>query len=106
MAGDVIDSILRDLRFSDPEAWEERGLNPSQESVVNLMQTAASRFLLELKQLWPVSEEPVSPDIHARVQSLVEGLPWDDLDTEEREFLADVLAPAIQGLGLNPWAMF
>ena len=37
---------------------------------------------------------------------LVDNLPWYDLDTEEKEFLADVLAPAIESLGMNPWLIF
>lgn len=40
------------------------------------------------------------------INQLVDELPWSDFDTEEKEFLADVLAPAIESMGFNPWTIF
>lgn len=37
-----------------------------------------------------------------KINGLVDDLPWFDLDTEEKEFLADVLAPAIKSAGFDP----
>ena len=61
-------------------------------------------FLTNLKR-FTISEESTENKLK-QISNIVNGLPWNQLDTEEKEFMADVLAPAIQAVGFNPWTIF
>lgn len=100
----VIDELLKKENYSI-EKWSERGLNPSPITTIEFMEKETKIFLIELKK---VSEETnlSLEEKNKKVTLLVDKLPWYDLDTEEKEFLADVLAPAIESLGLEPWSIF
>lgn len=99
---------VNEIRNSDiyekPENWELRGLNPSEESIILLLRSATNNFLENLEKIYFSNETPETK--RQQVQKAVDGLPWDKLDTEEREFMADVLAPAILAAGFEPWDMF
>lgn len=99
----IIDTILKNDNYAASE-WLKRGLNPSPDDVITLMSSATSDFLLKLKEI--SSEVTEHEEREELVSELVDALPWYDLDTEEKEFLADVLAPAIESLGLDPWSIF
>ena len=101
MKTDVIEKLLVRDNFSS-EKWEQRGLTRSDESVVRLLDSATKSFLSNLQALADSGE---SPGLAGQVSELIDGLPWDELDTEEKEFLADVLAPAIESLGIDPWQL-
>jgi len=98
----VIDTLLEKDNYAATE-WENRGLIPSPSTTVKLMSSATKLFLNDLKV---IAIDPSNDDRAKKVSELVDQLPWGELDTEEKEFLADVLAPAIQSVGLNPWAIF
>jgi hypothetical protein len=100
----VIDGLIVKDNYSN-ELWLDRGLNPSSKSLVMALESATSNFLKSLKVV------ASTPDLDQATKTkevtlLVDSLPWDDLDTEEKEFMADTLAPAIESLGLNPWLIF
>ncbi|WP_028866301.1 hypothetical protein [Psychromonas aquimarina] len=102
-----IENIIEKTKATDnysPEAWEERGLNISEPEVVKLLNETTIEFLDKLKTV-ANSEDDIEQRF-SEVNELVDDLPWDDFDTEEREFLADVLVPPIESLGLDPWDMF
>ncbi|WP_432460720.1 MULTISPECIES: hypothetical protein [unclassified Agarivorans] len=86
------------------EAWESRGLNISVPEVVKLLNETTICFLDKLKSVGILVED--AEQRFSDVNDLVDDLPWDDLDTEEKEFLADVLVPCIESLGLDAWSMF
>lgn len=100
----AIDTIYNNDNYAST-AWKQRGLIPSPLVTISLMEQSTKRFLIQLKS---VSENPPKDptQLNAQVMALVDTLPWDQLDTEEKEFLADVLAPAIESLGVNPWIFF
>jgi hypothetical protein len=100
----VIDGLLVKDNYSN-ELWLDRGLNPSSKSVVMALESATSNFLKSLKVVASIPDLDQATKIK-EVTLLVDSLPWDDLDTEEKEFMADTLAPAIESLGLNPWLIF
>ncbi len=102
------DKIIRNLRkhdsFNQASSWEERGLNPSGQEIIKMMNKAKSNFLKEIqviKDNYSTEEERLE-----QLNKLVDELPWDELDTEEREFLADELSPAIEALGFDPVIIF
>ena len=100
----IIDELLNKDNYSQ-SSWVERGLNPSPESVTLILNVATKDFLQRLKSTSSKSSLTQTQKM-TEVSGLVDALPWDELDTEEKEFMADVLAPAIESLGLNPWAIF
>ncbi|WP_194866760.1 hypothetical protein [Pseudoalteromonas sp. PPB1] len=86
------------------QLWEERGLMPSPAPVIKQLENVTVSFLKYLKAINENSELD-KPSKLEQVQRLVDQLPWDDFDTEEKEFLADVIAPAIESMGFNPWSI-
>lgn len=83
------------------DRWLDRGLTPSPKRVVDLLNRSTAQFLAELIILRDQGSLDSRP-FNADVLALVNGLPWDELDTEEKEFLAETLALSIESLGLNP----
>lgn len=84
--------------------WEKRGLHPSNEDVIKLLREETNNFLDKLVRL--DNSEISDEEKLKKVNHFVDNLPWNELDTEEREFMADVLAPAIEAIGYNPWLIF
>ena len=97
---DVIDKILSQDNYTD-EAFLARGVNPSDAVATEILRKATEKFLVELKSGFDAAENQVE-----FVTKLVDELPWFDLDREEKDFLADVLAPAIESIGLDPWQIY
>ena len=99
-----IDIIYNENNYAST-AWDQRGLIPSPLETITLMEQSTKSFLVQLKS---VAENPPdeAKELNTKIMALVDALPWNQLDTEEKEFLADVLAPAIQSLGVNPWVFF
>lgn len=98
-----IEELIKNDNYALP-LWEKRGLMPSPVSVIKQLESVTDRFLKNLKVINENSELDISSKLE-RVQKLVNQLPWDDFDTEEKEFLADVIAPAIESMGYNPWTI-
>ncbi len=98
----TIQAILDKDNYALPE-WDKRGLIPSPASTILLMDTSTKSFLNKLKAVDTTNKS--KDDLYKEVLRLVDQLPWDDLDTEEKEFLADTIVPAIESLGLNAWSM-
>ena len=96
----VIDNILARDNYSR-DVWLARGVDPSDETRIQALEIATTEFLIALK-----SGLRNSNDVKAFVSKLVDDLPWHDFDIEERGFLADVLAPAIESAGLDPWQIY
>ena len=97
----IIDDLLIKDHYSQ-KAWKERGLNPSPDSTITSMNIATKEFLIKLK---PLSENksPGNENLIAEVTKIVDDFPWDDFDREEKDFIADVIAPAIDSLGVSAW---
>ncbi|MDO6842173.1 hypothetical protein Q4602_22135 [Paraglaciecola chathamensis] len=77
---------------------------PSPKPVIKKLEKVTVNFLNNLKVINENSELDNASKL-GKVQKLVDQLPWDDFDTEEKEFLADVIAPAIESMGYNPWSI-
>ena len=108
MTDNNFESAIKKIRNSDiyenPKNWEARGLNPSDQSVILILRKATNDFLDKIEQIYNSNE---SSEIKLKqVSNIVDELPWDELDTEEKEFMADALAPAIKAAGFDPWAIF
>ena len=99
-----IDELLEKKNYST-EFWEERGLMASPDSVIMELEAITNSFLKKLKL---INQDSSIDDIAKlkKINQLVDELPWSNFDTEEKEFLADVLAPAIESVGFNPWTIF
>ena len=100
----IIDELLVKDNYA-AQSWEDRGLIPSPKNVVQLLNSATKIFLIDLRNIEQNSSLNNAEKLKL-IQSLVDGLPWPDLDTEEKEFMADVLAPAIKSIGFDPWSIF
>lgn len=98
----TIQAILEKDNYAVSE-WDKRGLIPSPIATIQLMDKSTKSFLKELKAVDLKNTQ--KDDLYTKVLHLVDKLPWDDLDTEEREFLADTIVPAIESLGLDAWSM-
>ncbi len=98
-----IDKLLQTDNFAIAE-WEERGLIPSATEIIKELETVTQEFLLNLKK---IEENQLDKKQKLeKVTILLNELPWDNFDTEEKEFLADVLAPVINYIGLSPSDIF
>lgn len=101
---ETIEKIKTSGTYENSENWEARGLTPSGQSVVVTLRKATNDFLEQLEKIYNSSES--SETKLTQVSEIVDALSWDQLDTEEKEFMADELAPAIKAAGFNPWALF
>lgn len=98
-----IEELIQNDNYALP-LWEKRGLMPSPLRVIKQLESVTVNFLNNLKVINENSGLNKSSKLQ-KVQELVDQLPWDDFDTEEKEFLADVIAPAIESMGYNPWSI-
>ena len=101
---EFVDSGIEKNHY-EPSAWEARGLIQSKPEVVNLLKLETHTFLIGLKKVG-LNQELSMEQKSAKVMALTDAISWYDLDTEEREFIADTLVPYIQKLGLDPWVYF
>lgn len=101
---EVVDAIKTSSIYEDSNNWHKRGLNPSDQEVITLLRKATNNFLDQLLEI--CSSESSEYTKHILISKAVDQLPWDELDTEEREFMADVIAPAITAAGFDPWKIF
>ncbi|WP_405265705.1 hypothetical protein [Cellulophaga sp. Ld12] len=83
--------------------WEERGLNQSDAEVVHILRTSTNDFLDKLSTI--VNANTPKESKLTAIRDIVDKLSWDDLDTEEKEFLSEVIAPAIEAAGFDPWSI-
>lgn len=100
----TMDSIKNSDIFENPKNWEARGLMPSGQSVILILRKATDDFLRKLENIYVTSESPDSK--LKKVREIVDELPWNELDTEEKEFLADTLSPALKAAGFDPSRVF
>ena len=98
---DIILEIKQSDSYENPEHWLDRGLNPSDAGVIQLLRNATNNFLDALKVIYESSD--TNEVTLQKIHNLVDELPWIELDTEEKEFLAEVIAPAIEATGNDPW---
>lgn len=102
------DQIIRDLKkkdsFNSKDAWEKRGLNQSGQDIITIMNVAKKTFLNGIQKIKEGnnSEEETLRQLNV----LLDTLPWDELDTEENEFLVEEISPAIEALGFDPVVIF
>ncbi len=101
---EVIQEIKESKVYENPANWEKRGLNPSDAKIITFLTKTTNKFLVELEKIQQ-SEETNDVKLMS-INVLVDDLPWDELDTEEKEFMTDVLAPAIKSIGFDPWDIF
>ena len=97
----IIDDLLKKELYSQ-KAWKERGLNPSPDSIITSMNIATKEFLIKLNKL-SKNKNTDNEKLIAEVTEIVDDFPWDDFDREEKDFIADVIAPAIDSLGVKAW---
>jgi len=100
----TIEQIRTSDIYENSNNWEARGLNPSDQSVILILRKATNEFLEKLETIFNSKESSETKLLH--VSTIVDELPWDELDTEEKEFIADELAPAIKAAGFEPWTIF
>lgn len=100
----TIATIKTSETYENPKNWKARGLMPSDKPVILLLRTTTNEFLDKLEEICITNE---SSETKLRlVSQRVDELPWNELDTEEKEFLVDTLAPAIKAAGFNPSTLF
>ena len=102
-ASHLIDELIKKRNYA-PEKWEKRGLNPSPPDVIDSLETVTNAFYDDIKKLH-LDKELSSDEKKRKIHTLVDDLPWPNFDTEEREFLADTIAPAITIVGFDPWSI-
>jgi hypothetical protein len=100
----TISAIKTSDIYENPKNWQTRGLKPSNKPVVLLLRRATNDFLDKLEEIYKRKES--SEEKLELVSEIVDELPWEELDTEEKEFLADTLTPAIKAAGLDPDTIF
>lgn len=89
--------------YENPKNWEARGLNPSEQSIIVILRITTNDFIEKLEKIYYSNE--LSETKLKQVSNIVDEIPWGELDTEEKEFMADELAPAIMAAGFDPWAI-
>lgn len=100
----IVNEIKTSYIYENHENWKLRELNPSDEHIVNILRTSTNSFLAELENVNNLNST-LETKLN-EISDLVDELPWSELDTEEKEFLADTLTPAIKAAGFDPWSIF
>ncbi|MEH0155416.1 hypothetical protein V6R21_14815 [Limibacter armeniacum] len=100
----IVIGISASDTFENTENWLARGLNPSDQTVIAILRNSTNDFLEKLEKIYYTSES--SETKLKQVSDIVDELSWEELDTEEKEFMAETLAPAIEAAGFDPWAIF
>jgi hypothetical protein len=101
---EIIERLRKRDSFNQSASWEKRGLSQSDGYVLSILNNAKSVFLKEIQAIKNKCHSDKERLVN--LNKLVDNLPWDELDTEEREFMADELAPAIEALGFDPVMIF
>lgn len=90
----TVNAIKKSDIYENPENWEARGLNPSDQQVIDVLRKATNDFLDRLVEI-DNSNEPSETKLN-QISNLIDELPWDELDTEEKEnFFERLIRPAI-----------
>ncbi|QXP53580.1 hypothetical protein [Cellulophaga sp. HaHa_2_1] len=100
---EIVENIKNSAVYENKQYWEERGLNQSDAEVVQILRNSTNDFLDKLSTI--VNANTPKESKLTAIQNIVDDLPWDDLDTEEKEFLSEVIAPAIEAAGFDPWSI-
>ncbi|WP_282117332.1 hypothetical protein [Cellulophaga baltica] len=100
---EIVENIKNSAVYENKQYWEERGLNQSDDTVVQILRNSTNDFLDKLSTIVNANTPKESKLI--AIQNIVDNLPWDDLDTEEKEFISEVIAPAIEAAGFDPWSI-
>lgn len=95
--------IIQQIRDSKPYEgngkWDQRGLMPSDQETIQILNSATFDFLDKIEEIGSSqNSEKVKLE---KVNRIVDDLPWYELDTEEKEFMAAVIAPSIEAIGFN-----
>ena len=99
---EIVENIKNSAVYENKQHWEERGLNQSDDTVVQILRNSTNDFLDKLSTIVNANTPKESKLI--AIQNIIDNLPWDDLDTEEKEFISEVIAPAIEAAGFDPWS--
>jgi hypothetical protein len=90
----------KNKNYFKPEAWAERGLNPSDEARQKEMQQVVHEFIdLTVGQI-ETNGSVDEDDITDILYEIEEGV-YDDFDTEEREWVYDIFLDIASDLGLD-----
>ncbi|SDF33791.1 hypothetical protein [Cellulophaga baltica] len=100
---ETVENMKNSAVYEKKQYWEERGLNQSDAEVVHILRTSTNDFLDKLSTI--VNANTPKESKLTAIRDIVDKLPWDDLDTEEKEFLSEVIAPAIEAAGFDPWSI-
>ncbi|WP_405246163.1 hypothetical protein [Cellulophaga sp. Asnod2-G02] len=100
---EIVENLKNSDVYENKQYWEERGLNQSDAEVVQILRNSTNDFLDKLSTI--VNANTPKESKLTAIQNIVDNLPWDDLDTEEKEFLSEVIAPAIEVAGFDPWSI-
>lgn len=84
--------------------WKKRGLIQSNKSIIQILRNSTNEFIIKLEDI-NKSSQPIE-EKHKQVLALIDNLPWHELDTEEKEFLYDVLSPVVLSAGFDPHELF
>ena len=101
---EIIEGLKNRDSFNKASSWEKRNLIQSDAYVISILNNAKAVFLKEIQAI--KDKYHSDKERLVNLNKLVDNLPWDELDTEEREFMADELAPAIEALGFDPIIIF
>ena len=100
---ELVENIKNSDIYENPKNWEERWLMPSSDEMIKFLRKTTNTFLDDIEKIH--NSDLSKEEKGKQIQDLVDALPWFDLDTEEREFLADTIAPAIEAAGFDPWSI-
>ena len=96
----VIETKRNSNSYENPEKQNERGLNQSGKSIILILRNVTNKFLDKLVKIYNSNQS--SKSRLKQVSNIFDELPWNQLDTEEKEFMTDELFPAIKTAGINP----
>jgi hypothetical protein len=86
--------------YFKPEAWAERGLNPSDDARQKEMQQVVHEFIDLTMEHIEAHGSVDEDDITDVLYEIEEGI-YDDFDTEEREWVLDIVLDIASDLGLD-----
>lgn len=78
----TVNEIKNSDIYENSENWEARGLNSSDQQVIDILRKVTNNFLDRLVKI-DNSNETFETKLK-QISNLVDELPWDELDTEEK----------------------
>ncbi len=95
----MIKILLNKKKFEEEE-WLERGVNPSSSNVIDKMVAVTNAFLVRLDHADVLAISDNDQRLET-IEAIMDKIPWDDFESEERDFIFEEITPVLMKLEVD-----